>query len=325
MTCLVTGGAGFIGSHLVDRLLALGHEVIIVDNFSWGREENIAHHTGNPHVTLYRHDIREPLDAIFSKHSIDRVFHLAALHKVQYSIENPKETHDVNIDGTVNLLHACKDFKVGRLVFSSSAAVYGNQKESLLHEDLVAAPLSPYALHKSVGEHYMQLFYLLYKLETVSLRYFNAFGPRQDPYSGYAGVIPKFMHLMATNTAPVINGDGLQTRDFVYIDDVIDANIRAAFTENSSCLGKAINIGSGREVSVKELFSLIRNLSKKDIDAVHGPSVIEVTRCCAALNAAHDILSWQPTMAFEDGLAATYAYFEKFLAQEQGAPIQETV
>ena len=189
-TYIVTGGAGFIGSHLVDRLLTDGHEVIVIDNFSGGREENIP---PRPHLTVYRQSITEDLSAIFKKHPTDAVFHLAALPRVQFSIAKPWESHEANTDGTLKLLIAARDAGVKRFVYSSSSSVYGDQIIPLA-EMMEPKPISPYALQKLIGEHYCRLFVLLYGLETVSLRYFNVYGPRQNPDGAYAGQIPKFFN-----------------------------------------------------------------------------------------------------------------------------------
>ncbi len=321
-TVLVTGGAGFIGSHLVDALIEGGrHTVVVIDNFSWGKEENLAHHADSDRLTIYRRDVRSDLADIFASHRFDAVFHLAALHKVQYSIQYPDETHDVNINGTVNLLHACRAHGVKRFIFSSSAAVYGAQPRSDLSEEASTRPLSPYGLHKAAAEQYCALYAMLYGLETISLRYFNAFGPRQDARSGYAGVIPIFMSQLASGTRPVINGDGTQTRDFVPVGDIVDANLRAMECSDARAFGAAFNIGSGRAVSVRELYEKIAKLHNHDGEPEYGPEVLEIRHQRAIAERAREILGWEARTDFDDALLNTHLHF----LQEHSPSINQLV
>jgi nucleoside-diphosphate-sugar epimerase len=307
MTCLVTGGAGFIGSHLADRLVAEGHRVIIVDNLSFNTTENICHHFENSLVSFVERDICENLDDIFSAEKIDVVFHLASVHSVPYSIEHPRETHHSNVNGTVNVFHAAREHGVSRVVFSSSAAVYGNVDAVPIHEDTRGSALSPYALHKSIGEHYASLFGLLYGTDIVCLRYFNVFGPRQNPNSQYAGVIPKWMKIIFQDEQPLINGDGLQTRDYVHVSDVVDAVLRAA-SHDKPLHGMIINIGGGKGYSVNDLFSLFKDITGLQIEARYGQSVIEARHSVADITRARELFDWQPRVSLPDGLQETYAY-----------------
>ncbi|MFH1592067.1 MAG: NAD-dependent epimerase/dehydratase family protein [Candidatus Woesearchaeota archaeon] len=307
MRYIVTGGAGFIGSHLVDKLANEGHEVIVIDDFSLGKEENIKHHQNNNNVTIHKRDINEDLNGIFQK-GIDAVFHLAAIPRVQFSIKNPLQTHKANVNGTFNLLLMCKKYGVKRFIFSSSSSIYGDQDILPLKETMEPNPMSPYALHKLIGEHYCKLFHQIFNLETISLRYFNVFGPRIDPEGEYACLIPKFIKLIHQDTRPTIFGDGEQTRDFTFVSDVIEANILAAKTENKNCFGQAFNIGNSRNLSVNEITKTILDLSNKNIEPIHGPPVIEPKHTLADSTKAKEFFSWQPKVVFEDGLEKTHQF-----------------
>ena len=311
MTYLVTGGAGFIGSHMVDRLVADGHGVIIVDDFSTGREENIAKYSGKGQVNVCRQSICGSLDNIFQQQKIDAVFHLAALPRVQFSIRNPQATHEANVNGTLNLLEACRKFGVKRFVFSSSSSVYGDQDTLPLTETMTPNPMSPYALHKLIGEYYCRLYHQLYGLETVSLRYFNVYGARQNPDGDYACLIPKFIFLIAQGETPTINGDGQQTRDFTYVSDVVEANVLAATTAKANCFGEAFNIGAGSGLSVNEVTDTIAKLIGKNITPKHGPAVIEPKHTTADIKKSGGSLRWKPGVEFLVGLKTTYEYFQK--------------
>ncbi len=310
MIYLVTGGKGFIGSNLVDHLLDKGHAVVIIDNNSSGKEENIAHHASHPHLTVYNRDVVDPLEDIFEIHKpIEAVFHLAAIPQVQFSIKNPLPTHRANINGTLNLLEHCRNFDVKRFIFSSSSAIYGDQEVLPLHEDIPPRPLSPYALHKLTGEHYCKLFHYLYGIQAVSLRYANVFGPRQDPHGAYAGLIPKFITLIRSDQQPVIYGDGETTRDFIYVDDVVSANMYAAHTDSSDVFGYTFNIGSTMERSVNDVTDFLLRMSGKDMKPQYSSPVIEPRRSCLDSSKAKRLLGWEPQTSFEDGLKKTYDYF----------------
>lgn len=306
MAYLVTGGAGFIGSHLVERLLSEGAKVVVVDDLSSGKEENLPK---SPNLHLHVKSINDDLSEIFEKHKIDAVFHLAAIPKVQFSIQNPEETHDVNVNGTLNILDLCRRFGVKRFVLSSSAAVYGTSEKLPNKESDPPSPLSPYALHKLIGEQYCKLFNLLYGMETVCLRYFNVYGPRQNPAGDYATLIPKFISMISKGIAPTINGDGEQTRDFVSVFDVVEANILAAKTANKDCFGQVFNVGTGKQTTVNEVGKIILKLSKQDIELKHGPSLIEPRNSLADISKSRSILGWSPKVSFEEGLKITYDFF----------------
>jgi len=281
--CLVTGGAGFIGSNLVDALVERGEEVIIIDNLSTGRKENL-----NPKAKFHQEDIRnlEEIKPLFN--GIDFVFHLAAWPRVPVSIKEPLLTHDINATGTLNVLLAAREAKVKKVIFSSSSSVYGNQEKMPLEESMEPRPMSPYALHKYVGEQYCRLFNELYDLPTVSLRYFNVYGKRQPLEGTYALVIGIFINQLLNDKPMTITGDGTNRRDYTSVIDIVRANIMAAQSEN---VGKAeiINIGRGESYSVNELAQMIGGPS------VYIPPRIEPKESLADNSLAKDFLGWQPT------------------------------
>ena len=307
MKVLVTGGAGFIGSHLVDRLLNLGHEVIVIDNLSSGKRENIRHHEGNGRFVFYEKDICDNIDEFFE--GVEVVFHVAAIPRVQYSIQYPVKTNDSNINGTLNVLEACKKNKVKRVVYSASSSAYGDQKELPLIETMSPNPMSPYALQKLVGEYYCKLYYLIHKIETVCLRYFNVFGPRQDPSGGYACLIPGSINRVLNSKSPEIYGDGEQTRDFTFVKDVVEANILAGFSENKEIFGQIFNIGNGKNRSVNEVIRAIIN--GKDIKPIYKDPVIEPRDTLADISKSLNILGWKPKYDFEEAIRETIRWFEK--------------
>jgi UDP-glucose 4-epimerase len=310
MAYLVTGGAGFIGSNLVDELLMQKKEVLVIDDFSSGKQENLAQHKADNKLKIFKRSVCDNLEDIASEYQIDAVFHLAALPRVQFSIKEPIKTHNVNVNGTLNLLNLCKNHNVKRFVFSSSSSIYGDQDKMPLNEKMQPNPMSPYALHKLIGENYCKMFNFLYGIETVSLRYFNVYGPRQDASGEYSCLIPKFIQHASKGKQPVINGDGRQTRDFIYISNVVSANICAATTQNKECLGSAFNIGSGRNISVNEVTDEIIKLSKRGIKPIYGPSVIEPKNSLADISKAKNLLGFSlDENSFEKGIKKTYEFF----------------
>ena len=302
---LVTGGAGFIGSNLVDKLLEIGYRVVVIDDFSSGKEGNLIKHKNNPSLIIYKRSITDCLDDIFKTYKIDSIFHLAAKLSIPYSIEHPIETHDVNVNGILNLLNTCKNFNVGKFILSSSYAVYGEQKNLPFTEDLHPNPVNPYGLHKWMSEQYCKLFSSLYGIKTVILRYSNVYGPRQNPLGEYASLIPKFITLINKEIAPTINGDGNQTRDFVFVSDVVDANIIALNLADKMCCD-IFNVGSGNEISVNEIAERIIKLKGKCIEPVHGPPLTEIKRAFLSSQKAGDLLKWVPKVSLEEGLKITY-------------------
>lgn len=308
MNYLVTGGAGFIGSNLVEELLNKGNSVVVLDDFSTGKKQNLEPHKNNKNLKVIRQSITQDLDFIFKKYNFDAIFHLAALPRVQFSIQNPDKTHFVNVNGTFNLLNYARRFETPRFVFSSSSSVYGDQPKLPLKEGFKENPMSPYALHKLFGERYCALFHKLYGVETISLRYFNVYGPRQDPKGTYATLIPKFIDLIQKNIRPTINGDGHQTRDFTYVSDVVAVNILSALTQNKKCIGEVFNIGASNSISVNDVTKYIKALFNSNIEPIHGPALIEPKHTKADIKKAKKLLDWSPKVTFSQGLKMTYNF-----------------
>ena len=264
---LVTGGAGFIGSHLTRKLVNEGYKVIVIDNLCEGRLENIQDILSK--IKFYKRDI---LDYQFLKKvfkNVDFIFYQAALRSVSKSVENPSNTNKINTEGTLNVLLAARENKIKRIIFASSSSIYGEQKAEILKETLCPNPLSPYALSKLAGEFYMKQFSQLYSLQTISLRYFNVFGPFQDPTSEYAAVIPIFITKMLRNQRPIIHWDGNQLRNFTYIDNVIDANILAVKVKETH--GEVINVCENKTISINQLFKAINQILGRNIRPKRAP------------------------------------------------------
>jgi len=299
---LVTGGCGFIGSHLVDALLDEGHEVVIVDSLATGKLENIEHLLDK--VDFYKEDIRN-LDMLRKLiESVDYVYHEAALGSVPRSVADPLTTNDVNVTGTLNVLIAAREAGVKRVIFASSSSVYGDTPTLPKIESMRPMPMSPYAVSKLAGETYMQAFYHSYGLETVSLRYFNVFGPRQDPNSQYAAVIPLFVSALLNGDSPVIYGDGTQSRDFTYVQNVVHANLLAMKTEETH--GEAVNIACGEATTINELLSSLCKQCGEHIEAIYAESRPgDVKHSLADFTAAHELLGYSPSMTFSDGIRLT--------------------
>jgi nucleoside-diphosphate-sugar epimerase len=305
---LVTGGAGFIGSHLVDRLLELGHEVIVIDDFSSGKKENLEHHKNNLNLQIFAKNICDKdIEGLFKDVSI--VFHVAAIPRVQFSIEFPEKTNEANINGTLNILELAKKAGVKRFVYSASSSAYGNQEKLPLIETMNPNPMSPYALQKLVGEYYCKLYNLLFGMETICLRYFNVYGPRQDPSGGYACLIPKSINLILQGKSPEIYGNGEQTRDFTYVKDVVEANISAATTNNEKSFGEIFNVGNNHNLSVNQVVKYI--IRDKNIKPEYKPPVIEPKNTLADISKIKNILEWRPKFNFEDGIKETVDWFKK--------------
>jgi UDP-glucose 4-epimerase len=298
---LVTGGAGFIGSHLVDALINKGYKVIIIDNLSLGSKENI-----NKKAKFYKIDIcSNKIYDIFKKEKPDVVFHLAAIPRVPISIQDPVLTTKVNILGTVNIFKTSIDFNVKRIIFASSSSVYGNQKKLPLKENMIPNPISPYALQKYTGEQFAKIFTNLYKIPIVSLRYFNVYGPRMDFNFEYSLVIGKFLKQKTEGKPLTIYGDGNQTREFCYIDDVVEANISAMNSKKIKG-GEVINIGSGKSYSINYLAKLIGGKVK-----YLPPRSGDVLHTKADITLAKKLLNWSPKVSLEEGLEKTKQWFEK--------------
>ncbi len=299
MRYLVTGGAGFVGSHLVDYLLSRGHAVRVLDNFSTGKRERIPSgvEVVEADIRTYEH-IRSAFDGV------DGVFHLAALPSVQVSLEHPDETHAVNVTGTVNVLLASRDARVRRVVYAASCAAYGDQTTLPCHEEMTPHPNTPYALQKYIGEQYAKLFTSCYGVQTVALRFFNIYGP-QLPFSGaYASVIGIFLQKKSSGQALTITGDGKQTRDFVYVEDIVRA-LLAAMESARVGNGEVINVGSGIETSVNTIADLFGG--QREYIAPR----VELRAIRADIRKAHDLLGWSPEVAFADGIQRTIEWFTR--------------
>jgi nucleoside-diphosphate-sugar epimerase len=299
---LVTGGAGFIGSHLVDRLLAEGFEVTVLDDFSAGQMQNIAPHRDLEEFHLVHGDVRDTCLVKKVVGDIDVVFHEAALVDVHLSIENPLLFNDVNLAGTLNLLKACSDSDVKRFIFASSAAVYGDSKPDRKRETTLCKPVSPYAVSKLAAEKYAEIFNDLYGLETVSLRYFNVYGPRQLAESSYSAVITAFISRLLSVQSPIIFGDGMQTRDFVHVDDVVSANMLALWSKN--VVGEVFVIGSGTTTSVYELAQRLQAITNTEhLKPIFAePRAGDIKHCSADISKAQKLLCFHPKIRLEDGL-----------------------
>ncbi|HXT63194.1 MAG TPA: SDR family oxidoreductase [Pyrinomonadaceae bacterium] len=306
---VVTGGAGFIGSHIAASLVESGAKVRIIDNLSTGYEKNV--HAVGPDVDFIKGDVGDEEVLKKALSDVELIFHEAAIPSVPRSVDRPSETHQASVDATFKLLLAARDHKVRRMIYAASSSAYGDQPELPKREDMRPAPLSPYAVAKLVGEYYCQVFTRVYGLETVSLRYFNVFGPRQDPTSQYSGVISRFMSALLTGEQPVIYGDGEQSRDFTYISNVVDANLRAA--ESRSAVGEIINIANGDRTTLNELLEAMKVITRRPkVTARYEPTRAgDVRDSLADLTQARTLLGYAPQVNLEDGLRLTLQWWEK--------------
>lgn len=301
-TYLVTGGAGFIGSHIVETLVKRGAHVRVLDNFSTGKRENLQ--LLNKKIELIEGDIRDRDIVSKAVTGVDYVLHQAALGSVPRSIENPAETNEVNVAGTLNLLLLAQSAGVKRFVLASSSSVYGDTPTLPKHENMPLLPLSPYATSKLAAECYALNFYHIYHLPVVCLRYFNVFGPRQDPDSQYAAVIPRFIEAFSKNNCAVVYGDGEQTRDFTYVENVVRANLSACTSE--AAIGKAINIACGTRHSLNELLQSLQDIFKRKIEVSYMKARLGDARdSLAAIERARDLLGYEVRVQFREGLQHT--------------------
>ncbi|MCH7719576.1 MAG: SDR family oxidoreductase [Planctomycetes bacterium] len=296
---MVTGGAGFIGSNLTERLVALGHSVRVFDNLSSGHRENLAPVVDQ--IDFFEGDIRHPEECLRATKDMEVVFHQAAMPSVPRSVEQPLESHETNITGTLNVLMAAKAQGCRRVVYAASSSAYGDTEVTPKHEDLTPLPMSPYAVQKLAAEHYFKVFYDCYGLQTVSLRYFNVFGPRQDPNSQYAAVIAAFATAALTGRVALVYGDGEQTRDFTYIDNVLDANIAAMDAPETR--GEVVNIACGGGISVNEVLRCLERILNCRIEVRHEPMRAgDVLHSTADITQARKLFGYSPKVDFETGL-----------------------
>jgi UDP-glucose 4-epimerase len=310
-TYLVTGGAGFIGSNIVARLVKEeGSKVKVLDNFSTGKLENIAQFLDK--IELIKGDLTNFNIVKKALKDVDYCLHQAALPSVERSVNDPLLSNEVNITGTLNILIAARDLGVKRVIYASSSAIYGDTPVLPKREDMKPSPLSPYALTKLTGEEYCRLFYSIYGLPTISLRYFNVFGPNQDPTSTYAAVIPKFITVMLTGKAPTIYGDGGQSRDFTFVENVVEANILA--TESNEGIGQTFNIACGQRVTINELAKNIAKILNTDVKPIHvEPRAGDVRHSLADISKAQNLLGYEPQVGFEEGLSRTVQWYKNRL------------
>lgn len=308
MRYLVTGGAGFIGSHTVDELVRRGHSVVVLDDLSGGKEENLADIRGK--ITFVKGSITDLEIVRRSCHEADFVLHLAARTSVPRSVKDPVETNRINVDGTLNVLVAARDAKVKRVVFAASSSVYGETPILPKVESMEAAPISPYGVTKFVGEAYARVFGRCYGLENVSLRYFNVFGPRQDPSSPYSGVLSKFITSILEDAAPVVFGDGEQSRDFTYIENVVQANLLACEAPNVS--GKVFNVGTGSRFTLNQTLQILEKISGKRVTPKHDPPREgDIRDSQANIGQAREFLGYDPQVNFQAGLQKTWDWYRE--------------
>jgi UDP-N-acetylglucosamine 4-epimerase len=306
---LVTGGAGFIGSNLTEALLKLNNEVICLDNFATGKKENITPFTTNPNYTLIEGDIRKLSDCQLAVKGVDYVLHQAALGSVPRSIKDPITSNEVNVSGFLNMLIASRDSGVKRFIYAASSSTYGDSESLPKVEDKIGKPLSPYAITKYVNELYADVFSKTYGLETIGLRYFNVFGRKQDPNGAYAAVIPKFVSQFMAGESPVINGNGEFSRDFTYIDNVIQANLLSMITDNKEAINTVYNVAFGERNTLKDLVELLKkSLTEfdpkiKDIQVIYGPNRVgDIPHSLASIDKAKKLLVYNPQFSLEKGL-----------------------
>jgi UDP-glucose 4-epimerase len=305
MRAFVTGGAGFVGSHLVDALVAAGHEVVVLDSLSTGYADNV-----NPAARLVVGDVSDPDTVAAAMAGAEVAFHLAAARSVQRSVEQPLETDRVNTAGTLTILEAAREGGVRRVISTSSSSVYGGASPTPTPESAPVVPRSPYAVSKAAGEQYARIYWELHGLETVSVRLFNVFGPRQRPDSAYAAVIPLFIFALQAGQPPQVHGDGLQSRDFTYIDDTVSGFLAAAEAPAEKCAGRVYNIAGGGEHTLLDLLSALERIMQVGVEPVHvEPRAGDVRRSRADATAAREDLGWVAKVDFEEGLARTVEWF----------------
>jgi UDP-N-acetylglucosamine/UDP-N-acetylgalactosamine 4-epimerase len=312
---LVTGGAGFIGSNLSEVLLEMNNSVVCLDNFATGKRENIAHLVSNPNYTLIEGDIRNLEDCHKATKGIDFVLHEAALGSVPRSIKDPITSNDVNVGGFLNMLVASRDAGVKRFIYAASSSTYGDSEALPKVEDKIGKPLSPYAITKYVNELYADVFSKTYGLETIGLRYFNVFGRKQDPNGAYAAVIPKFVSQFMAGESPVINGDGNYSRDFTYIDNVIQANL-LSIVANKKAVNTVYNVAYGERNTLNDLINYLQDFlsqydSKiKDVKVVNGPNRLgDIPHSLASVEKARKLLNYEPQYSLQDGLKEAVKWY----------------
>lgn len=317
---VVTGGAGFIGSNLIDVLLEKGNKVVCLDNLSTGKQENIDPFLENKDFTFVLGDIRKLEDCVKAVEGADYVLHEAALGSVPRSINDPITTNDVNTNGFLNMLVASRDAGVKRFVYAASSSTYGDSKALPKVENVIGKPLSPYAITKYVNELYADTFYKTYGFETIGLRYFNVFGRKQDPNGAYAAVIPKFVEQFLRYESPVINGDGNYSRDFTYIDNVIQMNLLALVAENKEAVNQVYNTAFGERATLNDLVISLRDNLKEydskigDVEVKYGPNRVgDIPHSLASIDKAKSLLNYDPKFSLQKGLKEAVSWYWKYL------------
>lgn len=309
---LITGGAGFIGSNITEYLLKHGAKVRVFDNLATGNIENLSEFKSNPNFEFFEGDLRNVEDCNNACKEIDAVCHQAAIGSVPRSIKDPITSNDVNVGGFVNMLTAAKDAGITRFVYASSSSVYGDEPNLPKKEERIGNPLSPYAVTKFTNEVYANVFARCYNLELIGLRYFNIFGPKQDPNGVYAAVMPLFIKALLNNEAPYINGDGEQSRDFTFVHNAVQANVLALTTDKAAACNQAYNIAFGQRFTINQMYDAICAYLQKDIKAIHRePRDGDIRDSLADISKAQQLLGYQPQYSFEQGLPLTIEYFKQ--------------
>ncbi len=312
MKYLITGGAGFIGSNLARYVLGKGHDVVVLDNFATGKRENLTEILDK--ITLIEGDIRDRAIVDKAVQGCTAIFHEGALGSVPRSVDNPVLSHDVNVNGTLTVLESARANGVKRIVFAASSSAYGEQEESPKVENMPVLPISPYAASKVACEAYLQAYAAAYGMETVSLRYFNVFGPMQDPFGAYAAVIPAFVSRILKKERPVVFGDGEQTRDFCYIENVCNANWLAANAPAENCDGKPMNIACHAAVSLNQILDKLKSLMKSDIQAIYKPTRAgDIKHSLANVDLAQKKIGYKPLVFFDEGLERAINWYTENL------------
>lgn len=318
MKVLVTGGAGFIGSNLVEKLLADNRIslVRVLDNFATGSAKNIQSFTASDKFHFIEGDIRNYATCLEACEGINCISHQAALGSVPRSINDPLTTNEVNITGTLNVFTAAKEQKVKRVLYAASSSTYGDHPGLPKKEDIIGKPLSPYAVTKYVNELYANVYASLYGIEFIGFRYFNIFGPRQNPKGAYAAVIPLFVKALLEDTPPVINGDGSHSRDFTFVDNAVQANILGIFTNNKDAINQVYNIACGQQTSLSQLFEGLRQEAQSTLQPIHGPERQgDVKHSLADISKAEKLLQYKPLISVKEGLRATFNWYKENIDQ----------